>query len=73
MRRLNSKQAVPTSQCKAARTLIAGPIDWLGDEEVRVTGGYVRATEGEVRLAYRVVREEGRWLCVGRIISADPL
>ena len=73
MRRLNNKQAQPKSECKAARTLIAGPIEWLRDDEVRVKGGYVRATEGEARLAYRVVRENGSWVCVGPIISADPL
>jgi hypothetical protein len=73
MRGLNNKQAQPKSECKAARTLIAGPIEWLRDDEVRVKGGYVRATEGEAHLAYRVVREHGRWVCVGPIISADPL
>ena len=73
MRRLNNKQAQPQSECKAAKTLIAGPIEWLGDDEVRVKAGYLRASEGETRLAYRVVRENGRWVCVGPIISWDPL
>ncbi len=73
MRRLNTKQAQPKSECKAAKTLVTGPIEWLRDDEVRVKGGYLRATEGEARLAYRVVRENGRWVCVGPIISADPL
>jgi hypothetical protein len=73
MRGLNNKQAQPKSECKGTRTLIAGPIEWLRDDEVRVKGGYLRASEGEARLAYRVVRENGRWVCVGPIISADPL
>ena len=73
MRRLNNKQIQPQSGCKAARTLIAGPIEWLRNDEVRVKGGYLRASEGETRLAYRVVRENGRWACVGPIISWDPL
>jgi hypothetical protein len=73
MRGLDNKQAQPKSECKAAKTLVAGPIEWLRDDEVRVKGGYLRATEGEARLAYRVVRENGRWVCVGPIISADPL
>ena len=73
MRRLSNKQAQPQSECKAAKTLIAGPIEWLRDDEVRVKGGYLRASEGETRLAYRVVRENGRWVCVGPIISWDPL
>ena len=73
MRRLGNKQAQPQSECKAAKTLIVGPIEWLRDDEVRVKGSYLRASEGETRLAYRVVRESGRWVCVGPIISADPL
>ena len=73
MLRLSNKQAQPQSKCKAARTLIAGPIEWVGDDEVRVKAGYVRESQGETRLAYRVVREHGRWVCVGPIISWDPL
>jgi len=73
MRRLNSTQLQPQSKCTATKTLIAGPIEWLRDDEVRVRGGYLRATEGETRLAYRVVREGGRWECLGPIISWDPL
>ena len=73
MRRLGNLQAQPQSECKASRTLSAGPIEWLRDDEVRVKGGYLRASEGETRLAYRVVREHGRWVCVGPIISWDPL
>jgi hypothetical protein len=73
MKGLNNKQAQPKSACKGARTLIAGTIEWLRDDEVRVNGGFLRATEGEAHLAYRVVRENGRWVCVGPIISADPL
>ena len=73
MVRLNSKQLQPQSKCRATKTLIAGPIEWLRDDEVRVRGGYLRATEGETRLAYRVVRESGRWECLGPIISWDPL
>ena len=72
MRGLNNKRAQPKSGCEAARTLIAGPIEWFRDDEVRVKGGYLRGTEGETRLEYRVVRENGRWVCVGPIISADP-
>jgi hypothetical protein len=71
--RLGNKRVQPQSSCSGARTLIAGPVEWLRDDEVRVGGGYVRASEGETRLAYRVVRENGRWVCVGPIISWDPL
>ena len=71
MRRLNTRQAQPWTQCKAAATLLIGPIEWLGDDEVRVKAGYVRASRGESRFAYRVVRENGNWICVGPIISWD--
>ena len=73
MARLNSKQLQPQSKCTATKTLIAGPIEWSRDDEVRVRGGYLRATEGETRLAYRVGRESGRWEPLGPIISWDPL
>jgi hypothetical protein len=73
MRRLSNKWAQPQSDCKAKNTLTAGPIEWLKDDDVRVKGGYLRANEGETRLAYRVVRENGNWVCVGPIVSWDPL
>jgi hypothetical protein len=73
MRRLNNRKAQPQSACQAARTFIAGPIEWLRDDEVSVRGGYLRPSDGEMRLAYRVVRENGRWVCLGPIVSSDPL
>ena len=73
MQRLGNKQAEPRSACEGTRVLIAGPVEWLRDDEVRVKGGYLRPSEGETRLAYRVVRENGRWVCVGPIVSWDPL
>ena len=72
MKRLN-KQAQPQSECKAPGTLVAGPVEWIRDDEVRVKGGYLRASEGEKRLAYRVVRENGHWECLGPIVAWDPL
>lgn len=73
LRRLDGKHAQPQSKCSASRTLIAGPVVWVGDDEVRVAGGLRRTSKGEARLSYRVVREDGRWVCLGRIISWDPL
>ncbi len=73
MQRLSGMQAEPQSKCKGRRTLMAGPVEWVRDDEVRVKGGYLRASEGETRLAYRVVLENGRWECVGPIVSWDPL
>ena len=73
MDRLRNGQVQPRSSCTTAPTLIAGPIEWLRDDEVKVKGGYARAPEGEVRLVYRVVRESGGWVCLGPIVSSDPL
>jgi hypothetical protein len=63
----------PQSACKGTQTLVVGPVDWVRDDEVRVSGGRIRASEGETRLAYRVVREDDRWVCVGPVIASDPL
>jgi hypothetical protein len=63
----------PQSACKGTQTVVVGPVDWVRDDEVRVSGGRIRASEGETRLAYRVVREDDRWVCVGPVIASDPL
>ncbi len=63
----------PQSACKEAQTLVVGPVDWVRDDEVRVSGGRIRASQGESRIAYRVVREDDRWVCVGPVIASDPL
>lgn len=73
MRLLGDTQARPQSSCKATGTLITGSIDWLGDDHVRVKASYREASQGERSLAYRVVREDDRWVCVGPILSLDPL
>ena len=73
MRLLGDTQARPQSNCKATGTLIAGSLEWLGDDHVRVKASYREASQGERSLAYRVVREDGRWVCVGPILSVDPL
>jgi hypothetical protein len=52
--------------------LIAGPVEWVRDDRVRVQAGYVRGAGGESPLAYRVVREGDRWKYAGRIIAYDP-
>jgi hypothetical protein len=74
MRRLG-RPAQALSACEGATglTVIAGPVEWLRDDEVRVKGAYRRGTQGETPLAYRVVREEGQWVCAGPILSWDPL
>lgn len=73
MRLLGDTQARPQSSCKATGTLIAGSLEWLGDDHVRVGASYREASQGERSLAYRVVREDDRWVCVGPVLSLDPL
>jgi hypothetical protein len=64
----------PRSKCAPnAVTVVAGPIEWLRDDETRVKGALLQALEGERPLAYRVVLENRRWVCVGPILSWDPL
>ncbi len=70
---LNRAGVQPMSSCKATRTLIVGPIEWLRDDEVRVKADYAMASGRTRPLAYRVVREDERWVCVGPILSVDPL
>lgn len=73
LRRLARHRVEPASACRGTETIVAGPVEWLRDDEVRVRGGRIRAPEGETRLTYRVVREEDRWVCVGPVIAWDPL
>ena len=73
MRLLGDTRAQPESSCKATGTLIAGQLEWLGDDHVRVKASYREASQGDRSLAYRVVREDNRWVCVGPILSLDPL
>jgi hypothetical protein len=73
LQRLNNSRVRPRSNCNAAQTLVAGPIEWLRDDEVLVKGAYIRHTQGEMRLVYRVVHENGHWVCVGPVLSSDPL
>lgn len=71
--KLSTYRLQPQSACKGTQTIVVGPVDWVRDDEVRVSGGRIRASEGETRLAFRVVREDDRWVCVGPVIAADPL
>ena len=73
MRLLRDTQARPQSSCKASGTLIAGSLEWLGDDHVRVKTNYREASQGERAVSYRVVLEDDRWVCVGPILSLDPL
>jgi hypothetical protein len=75
MSRLGGPEVRPRSACDVEKglTLVAGPVEWVQNNEVRVKGAVLRAGLGEKSLAYRVVREDGRWACAGPILSWDPL
>lgn len=73
LRRLARYRVEPASACRGTQTLVAGPVEWLRDDEALVRGGRIRASKTETRLAYRVVREEDRWVCVGPVTAWDPL
>ena len=66
---------LPHSACEAESlpSLVAGPIEWLQDDEVRVKGEYSRRGDARMPLVYRVVREASGWECLGPIVSWDPL
>ena len=66
---------LPRSACEGESlpSLVAGPIEWLEDDEVRVRGEYSRPGEARMPLLYRVVLEAGGWECLGPILSWDPL
>jgi hypothetical protein len=76
MRRLIAAKVTPQSACSVtnAITLVAGPVEWLESDEVRVRGSYVRSSpRASTSLAYRVVFQGGRWVCLGPVVSSDPL
>ena len=77
MQRLADRKDVkPQSACgsQASIALVAGPIEWLAADEVRVRGSYTRRTlRASTALTYRVVWEGGRWVCLGPVVSLDPL
>jgi hypothetical protein len=76
VKRLTSTHTLlPHSGCEAesSPSLVAGPVEWLRDDEVRVKGEYSRADAARMPLVYRVVLESGGWECLGPVLSWDPL
>lgn len=74
LKTLGREGLLPISRCgdRGDITLVAGPIEWISDSEVRAKGSYRRRTGAGSAPVYRVVRESGRWTCVGPILSFDP-
>jgi hypothetical protein len=56
-----------------AALLISGPIRWIAEDEAEVHGGFTRTRSSSRRPLYRVVREGGRWVCLGPVVTGVPL
>jgi hypothetical protein len=56
-----------------ATLLTSGPIRWIADDEAEVTGGFTRTRSSTRRPVYRVVRDGGRWVCLGPVVTGVPL
>jgi hypothetical protein len=65
----------PQSTCPTdtALVLVAGPIDWVTDTEVRVRTSRRLPQRAAAPSVYRVVWHSGQWACVGPIVINDPL
>jgi hypothetical protein len=53
--------------------LTSGPIRWIAADEVEVAGGFARTKSSTSRPTYRVVRDGGRWVCLGPVVTGVPL
>ena len=73
LRRVNAG-VVKNSACPPATPvrLVAGPVEWIKTDDVRVKGSYQDRTTSTA-LEYRVAWESGAWACLGPIIGYDPL
>jgi len=56
-----------------AALLTSGPIRWIATDEVEVGGGFARTKSSTRRPTYRVVRDGGRWVCLGPVVTGVPL
>lgn len=56
-----------------AALLTSGPIRWIADDEAEVRGGFRRIRSSTQRPVYRVVRDGGRWVCLGPVVTGVPL
>ena len=53
--------------------LTSGPIRWIAEDEAEVRGGFTRTRSSSQRPVYRVVRDGGRWVCLGPVVTGVPL
>lgn len=66
------KGAVESRTLRPAILVTAGPIDWVADDEARVTVTYFRTSRQSARRTYRVVRERSGWVSLGPILLDGP-
>jgi hypothetical protein len=70
---LTSEDVVLAGSRRAAALVQSGPVEPIGADEAHVRGGFRRRGRTPTRPTYRVVREGGRWVCLGPIITGVPL
>ena len=70
---LTSEDVLLASSRRAAALVQSGPVEHVGADEAHVRGGFRRQGRTLTRPTYRVVREAGRWVCLGPIITGVPL
>ena len=56
----------------AALVVSGGPVEWISADEAWVTVVQVQSRGESLRKQYRVVREAGRWTCLGPILKLSP-
>jgi hypothetical protein len=61
---------VPTG--RAAVLVTAGPVEWVKKDEAEVDVITTRRTADTTRRRYRIVREAGRWVCLGQVMKISP-
>lgn len=66
------KGAVESRTLRPAILVTAGPIDWVADDEARVSVTYFRTAKQSARRTYRVVRERSGWVSLGPILLDGP-
>lgn len=66
------KGAVESRSLRPAIIVTAGPIDWVAEDDARVSVAYFRSARQSARRLYRVVREKSGWVCLGPILLDGP-
>ena len=64
--------AVERATLLPAVLVTAGPVDWVGADEAWVTVSYFRSPLQSGVTTYRVVWEDGKWICLGPIFKQAP-